>query len=231
MIKKFNSAFTLAEILITLSIIGVVVALVMPMVTANVEKTQNFSKLQKAYSIISQAATQIRSDNGGDFSNIVDSTSPTQYLDFANLFNDKMMTTSFCTANGDNTNCYISDTAELKNLNGNLYYSGEINHLKTYPKVLTADGFMYAFRLDDSTCANFTYTRGGKNENCGYAWVDINGRQAPNYMGRDLFIFSINKFNVTPYTNGTCDITITNSNLNGVTCSSIAISHGKIDYY
>ena len=48
-------AFTLAEVLITLGIIGVVAAMTMPSVITNYQKKQTAAQLKKAYSIVSQA--------------------------------------------------------------------------------------------------------------------------------------------------------------------------------
>ncbi len=53
--KKFNFAFTLAEVLITLGIIGVVVAMTLPSVVGRYKEKETASKLKKVYSTISQA--------------------------------------------------------------------------------------------------------------------------------------------------------------------------------
>lgn len=49
--------FTLAEVLITLGIIGVVAALTMPALIANHQKTVVVTKLKKVYSVMNQAVT------------------------------------------------------------------------------------------------------------------------------------------------------------------------------
>jgi prepilin-type N-terminal cleavage/methylation domain-containing protein len=48
-----NKGFTLAEVLITLAIIGVVAALTIPSVVKNYQKTQTTAKLRKAWATIS----------------------------------------------------------------------------------------------------------------------------------------------------------------------------------
>ena len=50
-----KSAFTLAEVLITLGIIGVVAALTIPSLIQKYEEKQTVSQVKKAYSEISQA--------------------------------------------------------------------------------------------------------------------------------------------------------------------------------
>lgn len=59
-----KKAFTLAEVLITLGIIGVVVALTMPMLIGHFEKTTTATKLKKFYSVMAQATDKAMSENG-----------------------------------------------------------------------------------------------------------------------------------------------------------------------
>lgn len=51
---KTNPAFTLAEVLITLGIIGVVAALTIPVLTQNYKKRVVETRLQKFYSTINK---------------------------------------------------------------------------------------------------------------------------------------------------------------------------------
>lgn len=65
MIKKpQNEAFTLAEVLITLAIIGVVAALTIPNLVQNYKKAVVGTKLAKFYSMINQAIARSEIDNG-----------------------------------------------------------------------------------------------------------------------------------------------------------------------
>jgi prepilin-type N-terminal cleavage/methylation domain-containing protein len=48
--KIMKQGFTLAEVLITLAVIGVVAALTIPTVVRNYQKTQTVTKLKKTYS-------------------------------------------------------------------------------------------------------------------------------------------------------------------------------------
>ena len=59
-----NLAFTLAEVLITLGIIGIVAAMTIPTLIANYQKQQTVSKLKKFYSTINQAIKLSEVDNG-----------------------------------------------------------------------------------------------------------------------------------------------------------------------
>lgn len=60
--KKF--AFTLAEVLITLGVIGIVAALTIPNVTSHYRKKVAETRLAKFYSVINQAIQMSEKDNG-----------------------------------------------------------------------------------------------------------------------------------------------------------------------
>ena len=65
---KFGNAFTLAEVLITLGIIGVVAALTMPSLIQNHKKHVVETRLKKFYSVMNQAVLMAKNDYG-DFEN------------------------------------------------------------------------------------------------------------------------------------------------------------------
>lgn len=64
MTHKKEHAFTLAEVLITLGIIGIVAALTMPMLLSNYRKQVVETRLAKFYSAMNQAIQQSEVDNG-----------------------------------------------------------------------------------------------------------------------------------------------------------------------
>jgi len=87
MTDKTKSAFTLAEVLITLVIIGVVAAMTIPTAIANYQKRQTVVKLKAAYSQLSQAIRMASSEHGdlknwGDEISKIDgvSTEKSQYF-------------------------------------------------------------------------------------------------------------------------------------------------------
>ena len=63
--KSRKIAFTLAEVLITLGIIGVVAALTLPSVIAKYQDKVTVTKVKKAYAMFSQAYLSAINDNGG----------------------------------------------------------------------------------------------------------------------------------------------------------------------
>ena len=59
-----KKAFTLAEVLVTLSIIGVVSALTVPTLTNRISEKQVVEKVKTAYSFLSDAFSKAKMDNG-----------------------------------------------------------------------------------------------------------------------------------------------------------------------
>lgn len=62
--KKFCNAFTLAEVLITLGIIGVVAAMTIPVLMVEYKKSVIETRLKKVYSTVNQAINLSMLDNG-----------------------------------------------------------------------------------------------------------------------------------------------------------------------
>ena len=63
-VNMFKKAFTLAEVLITLAIIGVVAAMTIPTLISNYKKHEVETKLVKFYSVINEAVKLSEIDNG-----------------------------------------------------------------------------------------------------------------------------------------------------------------------
>ena len=81
-----KKAFTLAEVLITLGIIGVVAAMTMPTLIQKQQDVATVSRLEKAYSILSQAVISAQQEYGEiDFWTIVDSNQESTRENFARV--------------------------------------------------------------------------------------------------------------------------------------------------
>ena len=63
--KQSKSGFTLAEVLITIGIIGVVATLTMGVIIPKVQKESAGTKLKKFFSSINQAMIMATNENGG----------------------------------------------------------------------------------------------------------------------------------------------------------------------
>lgn len=164
---KENSGFTLAEVLITLAIIGIVAALTVPTLIQKYQKQVAVTRLKKAYSIISQALQLSQIDNGSV--NTWDNT-----LDGHQFFEKYLKP-------------YLKSVEEISAsrrvpyylLNGNPY-TGTTLGSDTKAGSTT---FILADGLQVTMNSNYNSSGG--------LWVafDVNGFQRPNKVGRDAFLF------------------------------------------
>lgn len=194
--KKSNNlkkAFTLAEILITLGIIGVVAALTIPALMNKTNDSELKASLKKNYSVLSQAITRLKQDNGGTLKGlyianwsdglIIRLLPYLQYLKGCN-------TNSVGGAESPKTSleCWHTE-AEIKRLNGQTsVYGTDLYAGDNEGGVVLNDGSFWAGSLVDINCST---NYGIASDACGYIVVDVNGQKSPNQEGKDIFAFEI----------------------------------------
>lgn len=180
-------AFTLAEVLITLGIIGIVAAMTMPALIANTKKSEYSSKLKKFYSVMNQAIMMSEQENGeagdwikdggieGDIKDEDDNPDYGKNSDVIFKF----------------INTYLAPYLKITDINSSARtlddgkdYTGEAYF------VLSDGGYVY---LHNGDCIDFNY--------------DLNGPTQPNEFGRDIYKFvlcSYEKCNKHTWYTGTC---------------------------
>ena len=190
-IKKGGSkaAFTLAEVLITLGIIGVVAALTMPALIANYQKQVWVTQLKKEYSTWSQAFQKILADEG------VERLSDTQL--WAKLDD------SYCNAYTSelDSGCIDFLTALQKYIKFEIPSKREIDDTGHMPEerfiIKMYDGAISRAWQFESRSARKTPAQietiksfgGSMFSYIGTIQIDVNGDKKPNIDGRDLFFF------------------------------------------
>ena len=171
--KKFG--FTLAEVLITLGVIGVVAAMTMPTVIKNYQKQVTVNKLKKAYTSLSNAVQMSKTVNGEvkdwdiKFDGKLQSTS-----DFADKYLIPYMKVVKACKTNKTGDCGIKvDSGGSNDANMTSFF--------------TNDGVKYF--------AGNGYGNNGLITSSYIIYIDINGNNKPNKFGKDVFIFqiSINK--------------------------------------
>ena len=232
-------AFTLAEVLITLGIIGVVAALTLPSVIQNYKKQVTVNQLKKAYSTLGQVAQKAFADNGpagfeagaelkGDD---VKAFFDTYWLPYfrgvevypinkkPNLNNNKDF---YKLVNGDYDSTHVYTTYDA----GRIFFS-------------TADGMTYFVYMIN--WVNNKYDENGNiiSQDGVYlsnqlVYVDVNGTKPPNTFGKDVFAFNIDFNNgvVRPksYNFNQADIDH-DCKTYGISCATKIMSEGwKINY-
>lgn len=197
-----RTGFTLAEVLVTLAIIGIVAALTVPSLITNIQENQTKTALKKAYSVISQATAKIKDDNGGTMLNLCGTTgytsgSPdicttdnTSHNYVGNLYKNHMSVIKSCSAWANDTNCNYAYLVKPYSDNPGSY--GPYNFWGS--RLLLADNILLGIRYYYPNCD-------GSNPSlpyCGTIEVDINGIKQPNKFGYDVFIFYITKNSIVP---------------------------------
>ena len=182
-------AFTLAEVLITLGIIGVVAAMTLPMLIAKHQKITTVAQLQKAYSTLSQAFTMAQKDYGDisqwEFKPENPENGDTQSLqDDLDIFANRYLIPYLKIV----TLCKGGSAAK-KDCSYPYYYTDGIN-IETYYKT----GNLYKFILNNINTIWLAYDNNSGNYTMGsmLITVDINGSQKPNTYGKDIFVMVLN---------------------------------------
>lgn len=181
--------FTLAEILITLAIIGVVAAMTIPTIAQGMQEQATISAVKKAYSTLSTAFDMTKKENGTP--DIWDlATTPSNIM-------DKMVPYLNIMKNcGTGTGCFPTGVT-YRNLG-----TGDWVNFDTYPsfyKVRLQDGTGIAAIVASTDCSgDVGDTVLLHNSVCGAYEVDVNGFKSPNQGGRDVFAFLLTKFGIVP---------------------------------
>lgn len=201
---KKTLAFTLAEVLITLGIIGVVAAITIPTLMNNIQDAQLKTAWKKAYSAFSQATLQMANDNGGSLNGYFtgDSDMTSKYGQY--MIKSKICSDSF--AEG----CWSPNTKAL---------NGASNVVVTGPALALNDGSLVEFWLSQSDCMQPIGTPTVLYR-CGGAVIDVNGLKNPNVIGKDIFEIHILKDRILPYGVAGDGLNNCNSSGSGSGCSA-----------
>lgn len=225
--KNFShTAFTLAEVLITLGIIGVVAAMTLPAVINNSRNKQLEAGLKRSYSVISQALDQYQAETG---ERITVENQGTHTL--KPILMKYLKTVQDCGFGTDNKACipnknYLPEEDKADAI-GYRTYNGktEIN------MAVFDDG---QFVLNDGSLILIENVL-NPDLNRLYISVDVNGyNKNPNRLGQDLFMFQIDSKGTllpmgakgTNYYNAADDYCspASTTNLNGAGCTYKALT-------
>ena len=217
--KRFKSAFTLAEVLITLVIIGVIAALTVPTLIQNTQKQEYVSALKKAYSTLSQAAQMIIAEEGNPKCN--DGGWACTLDDVYNKFKKYLNSTKDC---GAAKGCFRQHGEKgYKFLKGN-GYTVQWNDADWNRNFILADGAQVMVFSVDRNCGKEWY---GSRETCALTAVDINGEKSPNRYGRDVFYFALKENGLYPLG---CDSEQCTDAGNGEGCACKVLREGAMNY-
>ncbi len=196
MTKRFG--FTLAEVLITLGIIGVVAAMTIPTLISNTNGAKFRSQFKKTLSTLNQAGLMSQAQYDFDYAGTTQACNagaterPDSDMSFCAILNGTLTGQTYM---GDlsnikrNNNGTQEDYAVVKPANfGSALKFAEGKHTPTgYLSYVLADGSIVAFKSGASGCElpigiQLTATqldKGGVLENC-IGFIDVNGATLPN---------------------------------------------------
>ena len=230
---QLERAFTLAEFLITLAIIGVIAAMTLPVLMNSTNHAENVVALKKAYEVLNQAYYSISAENGNIQNALSGATTPD---DFANVFISKLNVAKNCgTTNAKAIGCFTNAT--FKYLNGSDV--GNFTTNSAFSTILTNDGISYSFRLESATCSNDisnpTETISSPlYKECGRISVDVNGpNKGPFVDGRDLFRFFLTKTGIYPqgaYPANPASAPDDDCSIYGGACTAKVLLEGAMNY-
>ncbi|MBR1753592.1 prepilin-type N-terminal cleavage/methylation domain-containing protein, partial [bacterium] len=214
--------FTLAEVLITLGIIGVVAALTIPTLMQKTDEKDIVAKVNKVYNTLSNAFSMAEANNGsinkwdlhftwgnGDDA-VEDANKLAEYLKpYLNISKDCGVNGTGCIYDGMYT---FLDGRDRENFQNSARY-----------KILLTDGSAITMRTTGDAEIPLNLI------------VDINGPKGPNQMGLDTFLFYANKNGKVVPDNRTisavgCKKSATDIEYNGETCSAYILLNGNMNY-
>jgi len=206
-----KKGFTLAEVLITLLIIGIIASITIPGIINNTSETEYYTALKQTYSDISNAVIMVQANNNG---RVNLGTASTTSLTFMNDFCNVM-------------SCIQQDTGA--NIFGTMkyrYYKSETAFTRgtSYAAILNNGNILHF--VDNNTCTWY-----GVNS-CGRIFIDINGKKGPNMWGKDFYTFHVvkdnNGYSILPsgtandtgFSPSYCDVNIVSLGYSGSACTT-----------
>lgn len=161
-----RAGFTLAEILVTMGIIGVVSAITLPTLTQGWQKKSYTTQLHKVYNEVQQSFAHDLSEKNA-----------------LNLFEanitrpDHMNTLKTCGSSGINS-CFNSSYKPISSSSSTSIQSAGMNGA-----FVTVSGAAVGYKYYSSAI-----TGDPDKVIAGTLYIDINGKQGPNIGGRDMFV-------------------------------------------
>jgi prepilin-type N-terminal cleavage/methylation domain-containing protein len=188
--------FTLAEVLITLGIIGVVAALTIPHLIQKYNEYVTVRKVKEAYSILSQAYARVIDEYGGSFNHDYKNWNCINYTGCILSTLGKYMNVIDYKTNPNDREKLTFLSLKKEQLPANKYAS-----------ITLSNGFkilVYAHALFDGVMDNLTGWDIPELEKTRFnIFVDINGDSPPNALGHDIFVFKLHERTVAGYGNRT----------------------------
>jgi prepilin-type N-terminal cleavage/methylation domain-containing protein len=176
--------FTLAEVLITLLIVGVVASLVIPAIIQDAQDAELKTAWKKAYANIDQATKYVMQDNGGTLKSLCTSTN-----DMRNKYSAYLNYTKNCSSGSSDGNCWHK-SGEFYFINGT-----PITWWGDSAGTILSNGAMIRYQGCIANCDSAQ----GNVYRCAWMDIDVNGFKGPNRLGKDILSLHILENTIKPF--------------------------------
>lgn len=177
-----RKAFTLAELLLTLVIIGIIAALTVPVLLQDIQQQKLRNQWKAAYSILEQANKKALIDYGGSFKGAFSNAT-----DMKDKLKNYFVYTKECNAANTFGNCWSAQT---------FYKNHSTSEWTPIPDIVLNNGMFFGFYVYNTNCTGNNYY--SKSEICGAYEVDVNGFNPPNTIGEDIFFIHVLENRIRP---------------------------------
>lgn len=234
--KYMNTkGFTLSEVLVVMSILGIVAAMAIPNVSYNMQKNRNAAALSRAVQLVETGCGNIIEHYNSTMED------GTIYSGYSSIKND--------------AGNFINGSALISGNQG-LFDVSEVDKTGYTPKVYDKSQDMssgYAGESAElfvtSAGAWISWSAGIENDTTSsddkikdIIFIDVNGKNKPNSLGRDIFVFGLtdrcsmipagsNRMRTLGYPSATSDVCTVDSQGTGMACADLVVKDGyKINY-
>lgn len=216
MFKKYGFAFTLAEVLIALAVIGIVAALTIPSLIEKYQEKILITKLKKFYSELSFAYNMNIANEKPDFSS-------EDIIEYFKVYKICEHTYEGC-----------ADNRYVTVKNGRANWGKTDSFASTSNYAILQNGMILRYYTFKSSGCNKNAGTGALSNTCSEFSIDINGSQKPNQLGKDVFYFYVTQKGIVPF--GTKDETrypfeTACSLQSGTSCAAWVLQNENFDYF
>lgn len=178
-----KSAFTLAEVLITLVILGIIAAITIPVILSNHSREEQKSRVKKAYSTLANAMTKVKAAGGDLEFDFVDANNENINNWYNKYLAPNLITMKVCY---DTAGCWHNDDNLLLNGTPVPWNRKGVGIGHNIITAILNDGT--TINLDVHSQNRMVNYFGVNSNTVGLViFFDINGGRKPNIIGKDVF--------------------------------------------
>ena len=194
---KAKLAFTLAEVLITLGIIGVVSAMTLPTLMSTISKKEIESRLKEDFSILAQINRRMIAEEADMNPMVADSNRPALNQWFNDYILQYMNVARVCYE--PTTGCWPS-SSRTRMLNGSFYTDCKLGYGcgGDIVSFILKNGSMVTVDIGNNEQLRTIFGVDSTAESCVKMYIDVNGDKRPNKFGIDVFLVTMTEDGFVP---------------------------------